>query len=286
MANATKPLVGRSVGHDWAVFMATSGHFCWPPMGSSQRPLTRDNAVLVSALGAVPAMGASILWIGQLPMPLVLPWLAGFVILTITGERLELARIAMPPAAERALLACAGGLMVGAAASVLWPRAGVTLYGVVLLALVVVLVRDDVARRTVRSRGLARYMGTSMLAAYAWLGVAGLVWTVGGPALEGPRYDTVIHAVFLGFTFSMIMAHAPVILPAVTRRDLPYHPFLWVPLIALHVSLFIRVALGDAFGLAVSWRVGAMAGVVTLLLFVATAAGSTLIAGVRRARVA
>ncbi|MBG6060206.1 hypothetical protein RCH16_003684, partial [Cryobacterium sp. MP_M5] len=40
MANATKPQVGRSVGHEWAVFMATSGHFYWPPVGSSDWPLT------------------------------------------------------------------------------------------------------------------------------------------------------------------------------------------------------------------------------------------------------
>jgi len=40
MANATNPLVGRSVGHEWAVFVATSGQFCWPPMGSSDWPLT------------------------------------------------------------------------------------------------------------------------------------------------------------------------------------------------------------------------------------------------------
>ncbi|WP_206750890.1 MULTISPECIES: hypothetical protein, partial [unclassified Cryobacterium] len=32
--------VGRSVGHEWAVFMAISGHFPWPPVGSSSWPLT------------------------------------------------------------------------------------------------------------------------------------------------------------------------------------------------------------------------------------------------------
>ena len=42
--------------------------------------------------------------------------------------------------------------------------------------------------------------------------------------LLGPAYDAVVHAVFLGFTLSMIMAHAPVILPAVLRRPLPYRP--------------------------------------------------------------
>jgi transposase InsO family protein len=40
MANATNPLVGRSVGHERAVFVATSGQFCWPPTGSSDWPLT------------------------------------------------------------------------------------------------------------------------------------------------------------------------------------------------------------------------------------------------------
>jgi hypothetical protein len=46
MANATQPLVGRSVGHEWPVFVATSGHFYWPPTGSSYWPLTTKNAFL------------------------------------------------------------------------------------------------------------------------------------------------------------------------------------------------------------------------------------------------
>lgn len=40
MANAAELLVGRSVGHEWAVFMAISGHFPCPPVGSSSWPLT------------------------------------------------------------------------------------------------------------------------------------------------------------------------------------------------------------------------------------------------------
>ena len=40
MANATNTQVGRSVGHDRAVLVATSGQFCWPPTGSSKWPLT------------------------------------------------------------------------------------------------------------------------------------------------------------------------------------------------------------------------------------------------------
>jgi len=44
MANATNTQVGRSVGHDRAVLVATSGQFCWPPTGSSNWPLTLARA--------------------------------------------------------------------------------------------------------------------------------------------------------------------------------------------------------------------------------------------------
>ena len=55
----------------------------------------RDDAVLVQALGAVLALGGAVLWLGGVPVPRLLPWLAGFVVLTIAGERLELARLEM-----------------------------------------------------------------------------------------------------------------------------------------------------------------------------------------------
>jgi hypothetical protein len=40
MANATEDPVGRSASHERAVFMATGGHFCWPPAGTNYWPLT------------------------------------------------------------------------------------------------------------------------------------------------------------------------------------------------------------------------------------------------------
>ena len=70
---------------------------------------------------------------------------------------------------------------------------------------------------------------------------------------------------------SMVLAHAPVILPAVVRRPLPYRPVLWLPLVALHVSLLARVA-GDALGADVLWRAGGVGTVLALLLLPVTAA--------------
>ena len=72
-----------------------------------------DDAVLVQALGAVLAAGGALLWLGGLPVPSTLPWLAGFVVLTIAGERLELARLQMSRSGGAG---CGGGLRGGRAA--------------------------------------------------------------------------------------------------------------------------------------------------------------------------
>jgi hypothetical protein len=82
----------------------------------------------------------------------------------------------------------------------------------------------------------------------------------------------VLHAVFLGFTFSMIFVHAPIILPAVLRRPLPYHPVLYVPLFLLHFSLVVRLGVGDLLGQAAVWRWSGVANVVALVIFAVAAA--------------
>jgi hypothetical protein len=232
----------------------------------------RDESVLVQALGAVLGLGAAVLWLGGLDVPAFLPWLAGFLVLTIGGERLELARLAMGPNAGRDLVLLASGVLVAVTASLLFPAVGGYLVGAALLALGGWLAGHDVARRTIRAAGLTRFMAASMLGGYFWLAVAGTVWLVGGTATEGASYDAVIHAVFLGYTLSMVMAHAPVILPAVLRRPLPYHPALWAPLVLLHVSLALRLWAGDAMGVPAAWQVGGALNVTALLLFVAVAA--------------
>jgi len=231
----------------------------------------RDDSVLVQASGAAVAVGALTLWLGGLPLPHLLPWLVGFVVLTIGGERLELARVAMGPTAGRALLILSAGLVAGVVASLLWPRPGYPLLGLALLALVGWLANHDVSRRMVRTSGMTRFMAGCMLAGYFWLAVAGSIWLLGGRAYEGARYDAVVHAVFLGFVLSMIMAHAPVILPAVLRRPLPYHPALLVPAVLLHLSLALRLWVGDALGVRLMWQAAGVLNITAVLLFVALA---------------
>jgi len=237
----------------------------------------RDEAVLVQALGAVLAVGGATLWTGGVDMPFLVPWLAGFLVLTIAGERLELARIAMGASAGTRLVVLAAALMAGVMAALLWPRPGAFLLGATLLALTGWLAAHDVARHTIRTVGLTRYMAACMLAGYFWLTVAGGIWLIGGPAPDdSAQYDAVLHSVFLGFVISMIMAHAPVIFPAVLRRPLPYRPAFLGVFALLQLTLLLRIGVGDALGIHSAWIAGGVGNVVALLAFVLVAVWSSL----------
>jgi len=53
-----------------------------------------------------------------------------------------------------------------------------------------------------------------------------------------------IIAVGLGFVFSMIFAHGPVILPAIARVRVRFTNAFYLPLALLHLSLILRLAAG------------------------------------------
>jgi hypothetical protein len=230
-------------------------------------------ALLAQAAGAFAWYAATLLWLAGLPIPELVPWLATFLIATIAGERLERAHVALAgPGPQRWFLAALAALIAGTTAATLWPAAGAHLFGAGLLAVVAWLVVFDVARRTIRARRLPRYVAVGLLGGYAWLALAGLLWMGAGTTVAGARYDATAHAVFLGFTMSMIFAHAPVILPAVLRRPMPYRPVLYAPLAVLHVSLLVRVGLGDGAGWEAVWRWAGAGNVAAVLAFAACAA--------------
>jgi hypothetical protein len=228
-------------------------------------------AVAIQVLGAVSGLAAAILWMGGATIAALVPGMAVFVILTIAGERLELARISpeVDARAERLGLAAAVALAMTAGVAPLWPDWGYPLLGIALVCLIAWLLRYDVAKKLINATGLPRYMAVCLLAGYAWLVVPAASWIIVGPITGGPLYDATLHSIFLGFVISMIMAHAPVILPAVLRKPLPYRPFLYVPVALLHVSLIVRVLGGDAWGNIDAVRWGGILNVIAVLVFAA-----------------
>ena len=215
----------------------------------------------------------NVLFAGGAESTAVLPWWFAFLVMTVAAERLEMTRLMRRrPAAQPALTAILSLLLLGAALSAAWPVAGGVLFGAALLLLALWLFAFDIARRTVRARGLPRYMAVCLLAGYAWLFAGGAAWAA--TALGAPARDLALHALGLGFLVSMILGHAPVILPAVARVKLLFGPFFYLPLVVLHGSLLLR--LGAGFLDFAARRNGALANAIALGLFVLTVVGAAI----------
>ncbi|MEO8717198.1 MAG: hypothetical protein ABI423_03145 [Burkholderiales bacterium] len=198
--------------------------------------------------GAVAWLAGNLSLYAGLP---AVPWWIAFFALTIGGERLELSRYLKRAPAVRAAFATIAALLLIAP---LAPR----IMGVVLVLLAAWLLAFDLARVTVRQRGLPRYIAVCLLSGYAWLAFGGMLLA------SAVAYDAALHAIFVGFVFSMVFGHAPVILPAVLRVPLPYHAALYAPLALLHLSLMVRVF--------ISPLAGAWGNAAAIALFIVTAA--------------
>ena len=185
-------------------------------------------------------------WLAGVGIWTVAWWWAAFLVLTIVGERLELGEMDQTSPRSRPLLGGLGIALVGGVTALQLGLGGVVL-GVVLFALALWLMTQDVALRTVRRAGLTRYVAVCLLGGFAWLGVTGVLVVAHGPEVAGPIYDAQLHALFVGFVFAMIFGHAPVVLPAVLELPLRYRPALYVPLGVLHLALLARVV-GDLAG--------------------------------------
>jgi hypothetical protein len=219
-------------------------------VAASVAVLVRQPSLEMATLlaGAIAWLAGNLSLYAGLP---AVPWWIAFFALTIGGERLELSRyLKRPPAVRLQFLVLVILLLV----TPLEPRT----LGIVLVLLAAWLLAYDLARVTVRQQGLARYIAVCLLSGYAWLALGGVLMAA------QVAYDAALHAIFVGFVFSMVFGHAPVILPAVLRVKLPYHPALYAPLALLHASLLARVLLPAPLG---AWGNAA-----AIALFIVTAA--------------
>jgi hypothetical protein len=187
--------------------------------------------------------GCALLLLGW-PIYAVAPAWMSFLLLTIAGERLELNRLLRPSRSSRLAFYLPVGLALGAVAlagigfarggevvlfeggarysSSVFDRA-LRLYGISCAAIGLWLLSNDMARVAWKKPGLSRFMAVSLLGGYLWLTISGAQFLFHGAVVAGGVYDAVLHSFFLGFVFSMIFAHGPVILPAILTRTLEFH---------------------------------------------------------------
>lgn len=226
-------------------------------------------------LAAAGWLAGNLLFAAGQPVFRAVPFWLVFLVGTIAAERLELNRLLPRTRGARAIFLVGLSLFTGGAAATLaWPVAGMRALGLGALVLAAWLLAFDIARRTIRTQGQTRYIAASLLSGYFWLGIGGLLILAYGYPRAGPFYDAMLHALLVGFVFSMIFGHALIILPAVVGVRVPFKPRFYVHLALLHAALGLRVA-GDVLllpGLAVAGAWGSTGAIALFLLSTFSAA--------------
>lgn len=169
-------------------------------------------------------------------------WLL-FFLLTIVGERLNLTRFL--PVSRKADIELYVWFSVLIVSSFLYHFGFAVLVSLCLWGIAQWLLRNDIALVNIRKSGHYQFLGAALIGAYIWLFITGALGLIKS---DNPYlYDALLHAFFVGFVLSMVLAHAPIIFPALLQiRITPFHPIMYVWLLVLHISLFIRVY-GDIF---------------------------------------
>ncbi len=255
--------------------------------------LAAGSAVFVAVTGAIaarqwatftalPVVGAlawcagNLAWFRGTQVPAVVPAWMVFLLLTIAGERLELGRVRRPPAwAGHLLVMLVAVLVLSLAATGAGAGESHRVQGACLLGIALWLAVFDVARVTIRSRGLPRYVAACLLSGFGWLGLAGILGATLGPLESGLEYDAWLHCFFVGFVFTMIFGHAPIVFPAVLRVALVYSPVFYLPLGLLHLGLAVRVA-GDLADSGWARSIGAAGSAMAIAAFPLAVVGTTL----------
>lgn len=211
----------------------------------------------------------NLLWLfGWQIFQIIFFWQA-FLVLTITGERLELSRVLRPSQLQRFLFgAIILIFLTGTISSLFDLQLGTRAVGAALVLIALWSTHNDIAWRNIKHKlPLTRYIAWCLALGFVWLGIGGGLSLVFGAQFAGPRYDAILHAVFLGFVISMIFGHAPIIFPAILGIPINFQPAFYAQLILLHVSLALRI-FADYVNLHLLRMWGGLLNEIAILLFI------------------
>lgn len=230
----------------------------------------RDGLYALMLTGSLCWLTGNVMLLSGRPYPAAFPWWVAFGLFIITAERLELTKfLPVSRSARYILTAFLGLFLLGAALS--FHGTGRWVSGTALCGIALWLLRYDVISISLRKEGLPKYIALALFAGYSALLLTGVFILFTGRQAMG--YDVVVHTFFLGFIFSMIFAHGPVILPGVLGVSVkPYHPVLYVWLCMLHLSWIIRVGSDFLLDFPVRRTSGVLSAVALVAFFLTMAA--------------
>ena len=200
----------------------------------------RNQIYLLMLAGSLCWLTGNVMLITAEFYPMALPWWIGFVLFIITSERLELMKF-LPVSARHKLTLMFFLCLYIASMITSFHGFGNLLGGASLIAIAIWLMHHDMIRISLRQAGLQKFVGLALTSGYVAMLMTGIfLIALNGHAMA---YDVIVHTFFLGFAFSMIFAHGPIILPGVLGVSAkPFHSVLYGWLFLLHASWITRVA--------------------------------------------
>lgn len=222
---------------------------------------------ILMGIGTILLLVGNFLWLIKWPVYKIILWWIGMPLLTIVGERLELTRIKRIPTAANTLLLCNSLLyLTGTIISIFYHDISKTIAGIAMVIFAYWLLQYDIAKQTIRQPGLPRFIAIALITGYIWLGISGIIAVLPQPLISGEIYDAFLHTFFIGFTFSMIFGHAPVIFPAILGTQINFKNSFYLHLFLLHASLLLRFA-SDIIGWHYGRKIGAILNAAAIILF-------------------
>lgn len=227
----------------------------------------RDLSVAMMLIGASCLVIGNAMLVRKQFYPAAFPWWMGFLLLTVTAERLELSKFL--PVSKNTKYFLIGFLTFFLAGIIIpFHEAGKYLSGTALISIAVWMLKYDVISIGLKKEGLTRFSAVALLLANCWLILEGiLLMTLPETVFS---YDILVHVFFIGYAFSMIFAHGPIILPGVLGITLrPYRPILYGWLFLVQGSLLLRV-ISDAIDNPEFRKISGILSAVGILLYFIT----------------
>lgn len=200
---------------------------------------TRDVIYFLMSCGAMCWLAGNLVLANRTFYPAAFPWWIGFLLFVITAERLELTKfLPVRPLLKNLLI---GFLFLYAAGVIIsFHSFGHWVSGAALIAVAIWLMQYDLIGISIKKSGLPKFIAIALLSGYTAMLFTGVFLMTLMQSAFG--YDAILHTFFLGFAFSMIFAHGPVILPGVLGISAkPWHPVMYLWLALLLSSLVARV---------------------------------------------
>ncbi len=189
-------------------------------------------------------------------------WYILFLLFTIASERLELSKFIYTPRwAQNLLLVLFALLIFVQCIPFHWGSNHVS--GVLIAGIGFWLIQFDIVKINLKKQGFFFYTGSTLIAGYIWLMLSGVLMAI--PLSTFYHYDAVLHSFFIGFVFSMLFAHSPIIFPALLKiTERPFTKFFYMPIVLTHFLLLVRLY-ADYSG---NWNLRKWVGLLQVAVFV------------------